>query len=101
MTFWILIAAVAVLTAAIKAVGPVVLGGRALPPRFNGVIVLMPAAVLTALVVTSALADGNRLTVDATTVGVGVGGLLLWKRAPVLVAVVAAALVTAGLRALG
>ncbi|GAB2777701.1 AzlD domain-containing protein [Nocardioides salsibiostraticola] len=101
MTFWILIAVVAVLTAAIKAVGPVVLGGRALPPRFNGVIVVMPAAVLAALVVTSALADGDRLTVDATTVGVAVGGLLLWKRAPVLVAVLAAAVVTAGLRAMG
>lgn len=101
MTFWILIAVVAVLTAAIKAVGPVLLGGRALPPRFNGVIVVMPAAVLAALVVTSALADGDRLAVDATTVGVGVGGLLLWKRAPVLVAVLAAAVVTAGLRAVG
>ena len=101
MTFWIVIATVALLTAAIKAVGPVALGGRALPPRFNGVIVLMPAAVLTALVVTSALADGNRLTVDATTAGVGVGGLLLWKRAPVLVAVVVAAAVTAALRAIG
>lgn len=101
MMFWILIAVVAVLTAAIKAVGPVLLGGRALPPRFNGVIVVMPAAVLAALVVTSALADGDRLTLDATTVGVGVGGLLLWKRAPVLVAVVAAAVVTAGLRAVG
>ena len=101
MTFWILIAVVAVLTAAIKAVGPVLLGGRALPPRFNGVIVVMPAAVLAALVVTSALADGDRLAVDATTVGVGVGGLLLWKRAPVLVAVLAAAVVTALLRAVG
>lgn len=100
MTFWILIVVVALLTAAIKAVGPVLLGGRALPPRFNGVIVVMPAAVLAALVVTSALADGNRLALDETTIGVGVGGLLLWRRAPVIVAVVAAAAVTAVLRAL-
>ena len=101
MTFWILIAVVATLTAAIKAVGPVLLGGRDLPPRFNGVIVLMPATVLAALVVTSLLADGNRLAVDETLVGVGVGGVLLCRRAPVIVAVVAAALVTAGLRAVG
>ncbi len=101
MTLWILIAVVATLTAAIKAIGPVLLGGRALPPRFNAVIVLMPAAVLAALVVTSVLADGNRWSVDASIVGVGVGGVLLWRRAPVVVAVLAAALVTAGLRAIG
>lgn len=100
-TYWILIAVLALLTAAIKAAGPVLLGGRALPPRFVGVIVVMPAAVLAALVVTSALADGDRLAVDASTVGVAVGGVLLWRRCPVLVAVVVAAALTAGLRAFG
>ena len=50
---------------------------------------------------TSALADGDRLHVGADTVGVAAGGLLLWRRAPLLVVVLGAAVVTAGLRALG
>ena len=100
MKYWVLIGAVALVTAAIKALGPVLVGGRTLPPRFVGVVILMPAAVLAALVVSSAFAEGDRLAVDASTVGVLVGGALLWWRRPLLVAVVAAVLVTAGLRAL-
>ena len=63
--------------------------------------VLLGAALLAALVVTNALADGDRLHVGADTAGVAVAGLLLWRRVHLLVAVVAAAVVTAGLRSLG
>lgn len=101
MTIWILIAATSLVTAAIKAFGPVLLGGRALPRAMNGVLVLLPAVVLAALVATSALADGSRLQADAKTVGVLVAGVLLWRRRHLLVAVVVAAAVTAALRAVG
>lgn len=101
MTIWLLIAGTAVLTVLIKAAGPVVLGGRELPPPVMGVIALLPAVLLAALVVTSALAEGQRLQVDASTAGVAVGGLLLWRRWSLVLAVVAAAVVTASLRALG
>ncbi|GEP37978.1 hypothetical protein NPS01_16410 [Nocardioides psychrotolerans] len=101
MTIWLLIAGTAVLTVLIKAAGPVVLGGRELPARVMGVIALTPPVLLAALVVTSALADGQRLQVDASTAGVAVGGLLLWRRRSLVLAVVAAVVVTASLRALG
>jgi branched-subunit amino acid transport protein len=55
--------------------------------------------LLTALVVTSVLADGRRLTVGADTVGVLVGTVLLVLRVPLMVAAAAAVLVTATLRA--
>jgi len=100
-TLWVLIAAMAVTTALIKAAGPVVLGGRPLPARLNAVVVLMPAPLLAALVVTSALADGPRLAVDSSTAGVAVAAVLLWRRAPLLLAVVTAAVVTALLRVAG
>lgn len=100
MTIWLLIAGTALLTAVIKAAGPVVLGGRELPARAMGVIALLPPVLLAALVVTSALADGQRLQVDASTAGVAVGGLLLWRRHSLVLAVVAAAVVTATVRAL-
>jgi branched-subunit amino acid transport protein len=100
MTVWLLIGGMALLTVAIKAAGPVLLGGRELPPRAADVVALMPPVLLAALVLTSTVADGQRLAVDASTVGVAVGGLLLWRRLPLVLAVVAAAGVTALVRLL-
>lgn len=100
-TIWWTIAGTTVVTAVIKGFGPVVMGGRELPPRVGRVIVLMAPALLAALVVTNALADGEHLHVGADTVGVAVGGaVLLLTRAGVLTAVLVAAGLTAGLRLL-
>jgi branched-subunit amino acid transport protein len=85
-------------TATIKGIGPVALGGREIPPRLNGVIALMAPALLAALVVTSTFAVGDHWHLGANTAGVGVGGLILWRRGPIVVAVLTAVLVTAGLR---
>ena len=98
---WIIVAGCAVVTFAIKAAGPVALGGRDLPPRFVRVIVLMAPALLAAFVVTQALADGEKLHVGADTAGVAVAGVAVWRGATVLPAVIVAVVVTAGLRALG
>ena len=101
-TIWWTIAGCTVVTAAIKAFGPVVMGGRELPDRLQGVIVLLAPALLAALVVTAALADGRHWHVGADTVGVLVGAaVLVLTRAGVLTAVLVAALVTALLRLLG
>ena len=100
-TVWWTIAGCTVVTALIKAVGPVALGGREIPGRLSGVIVLMAPALLAALVVTSTFAVGDQWNLGANTVGVGVGGLILYRRGPLVVAVLAAVLVTAGLRLLG
>lgn len=89
-----------VVTFAIKAVGPVALGGRELPGWVAGVIALMAPAVLAALVVTSALADGKVITIGEDTAGVAVAGVLAWRKQSIIICVVAAAAVTAGLRAL-
>ncbi len=100
MNLWLLVIGCAVVTAAIKAAGPIALGGRELPARFNAVIALMAAALLSALVVTSTLAEDDRWAIGADTAGVAVAGLLLWRGANVIVGVLVAAAVTAGLRAL-
>ena len=97
---WVLIAALVAMTAATKAFGPAVVGGRDLPRWANGVIAALAPALLAALVVTSVLADGRRLTAGADTVGVAVAALLLLCRVPLLVACLAAVAVTALLRAL-
>jgi branched-subunit amino acid transport protein len=100
MTIWLLIAGCAVVTAAIKAAGPIALGGRNLPERFDAVIALMAPALLSALVVTAALADDDRWAIGADTAGVAVAGILLWRGANVIVGVLVAMVVTAALRAI-
>lgn len=100
-TIWALIVLCAVVTAAIKAFGPIAVGQRDLPSWFTDVIALMAPALLAALVVTAALADGDRLAVGADTAGVAVAGLALVRGASVVVGVAIAAVVTALLRAAG
>lgn len=99
-TIWWTIAGCAVVTAFIKAVGPVALGGRDVPPRLTGVITLMAPALLAALVLTSTFAVEDRWHVDAHTLGVAVGGVILVRRGPLILAVAAAVGVTALLRLL-
>jgi branched-subunit amino acid transport protein len=98
-TTWALVGLCAVVTAAIKAAGPMALGGRELPSWFAGAVGLMTPALLAALVCTSALADGGRLSLGADTVGVAAAGAVLWRGGSVVVAVLVAAAVAAGLRA--
>ncbi|MGI9099474.1 MAG: AzlD domain-containing protein [Solirubrobacteraceae bacterium] len=98
---WALVAGCAVVTALIKAAGPVALGGRELPERVAVVIALTAPALLAALVVTQALADGDRIAIGADTAGVGLAGVVLWRGGSVPSAVAVAVLATAGLRALG
>jgi branched-subunit amino acid transport protein len=97
---WITVAGLAVSTAAIKAAGPLIFGARALPLLLARVIPLLPAALLAALVVTDTLGGpGHTLTLDARAAGVAAAGLALWRRAPLVVVVLVAAAVTAGVRA--
>ena len=98
---WLLIAGCAAVTFAIKAAGPVAFGGRDLPPWFDAVITLMAPALLAALIVTQALADGERLHVGADTAGVAAAGVVVWRGGSIMPAVGVAVVVTAGLRALG
>jgi branched-subunit amino acid transport protein len=96
---WVTIAALAAVTVAIKAVGPIVLGGRELPPAALAVIALLAPALLTALVVTDTFADGKDLTVDARAAGLACAGGAVLLRAPLLVTVLVAAVGTAAVRA--
>jgi branched-subunit amino acid transport protein len=97
---WLLIAGCIVMTAVIKAFGPVVVGGRDLPDAFMRIVALMAPALLAALVVTAAAAAGQQLGVGAHTAGVAVAAVLLWRGRSLVLAVLVAMAVTALLRAL-
>lgn len=90
----------AVVTAAIKAAGPVALGGRELPIWFTSVVILLSPALLAALVATQAFAEGDRIALEADTAGVAAGGLVIWRTGSIVACVVAAAAATAAVRAL-
>ncbi len=99
-TAWIAIALIAAGTVAIKAIGPVALGGRELPPRLGGVIALLAPSLLAALVVVDTLGgEDHTLAVDERAAGLVAAAGALAARLPMFVVVVVAAAVTAGLRA--
>jgi hypothetical protein len=96
---WITIGALAVTTAAIKAAGPLTLGGRSLPAPVVLVISLLAPALLAALVITQTFADGDRLVLDARAAGVAAAAVAIALRAPLVVTIVIAAAVTAAVQA--
>jgi hypothetical protein len=100
MEAWMLIAIVGASTIALKALGPLVIGGRALPRPVLGVVALLAPTLLAALIVTQAFADGRHLVVDARAAGLGAALVAVALRAPVLVVVVLAAAVAALTRAI-
>jgi len=97
---WLVVVLVGAATVAIKAVGPVLLGGRALPPRLGGVVELLAPAVLAALVVTQLVGGNRELVLDERLVGLAAAVVALLLRAPILVVIGVAALATALVRAL-
>jgi uncharacterized membrane protein len=97
---WISIAIVAVANFAIKASGPVLLGGRELPAQLLRIIALLAPAILTALVFVGTLSENEELKVDAQTIGVAVAGGAMAIRMPMLAAIVLGTATAAALRAL-
>lgn len=98
---WVTILVLAAATAAIRAAGPLALGGRELAPAVQRVLVLLAPALLSALVVTETLGEGGELVLDERAAGVAAAGGVLALRGPLLAAIAVAAAVTAALRALG
>lgn len=75
-------------------------GGHVLSrqPALGRLATLIPAAVVMAVIVQLTVASGTSFELDARLVGMGVAGLLVWKRAPFVVVVIAAAAATALVR---
>ena len=100
-TGWVVIALLASGTFAMKAAGPLLLGNRALPVWFERIVNRLPAALLAALVVSSAVAVKGRVVIDARAAGLAVAIAALSRRAGFVTVVVLAALATALARQLG
>jgi uncharacterized membrane protein len=101
VNLWILVVATIAGCYAFKLTGYLVPARVLDQPRIRRIVELLPVALLAALVVVEAIADGRHITLDwPRLTGFAVGALAVWRRAPFLVIVVLAA-VTAALLRLG
>jgi branched-subunit amino acid transport protein len=97
---WVTIALLTIGTVAIKAVGPVTLGGRELPDRVSGVVALLAPSLLAALVIVDTLGADRSFSVDERLAGLAAAGAALALKLSLVVVLLIAAIVTAGLRAI-
>jgi branched-subunit amino acid transport protein len=68
-------------------------------PRVRDIAALLPVALLAALVLTQSLSTGHHLSLDARAGGLAAAVACAARKAPFLVTVTIAVVVTAGLRA--
>jgi branched-subunit amino acid transport protein len=97
---WLVVLVVGAVTVVFKSVGPLLLGGRDLPPPAVRVVVLLAPALLAALVAVQVFGGDRELALDARAAGLAAAVAALLLRAPILLVVLAAAVTTALARAL-
>ncbi|MEU9136696.1 AzlD domain-containing protein [Streptomyces sp. NPDC048404] len=100
MNIWIAIGVTAVGCYAVKLIGLLIPAGVLERPLVQRLAALLPVALLAALTAQQTFADGSVLVLDAKAAGLAAAAVALILRAPFLVVVAAAVVVTAGVRAL-
>ena len=98
---WSALLVLCAISYALKASGPVLAGGRQLGQQVRQTLDLVAVPLLAALILVQTVSDGHRLVLDARVPALAVAAVLVWRRAPFLVVVLAAAATAALLRALG
>ncbi|MFD6423347.1 AzlD domain-containing protein [Streptomyces sp. NPDC060198] len=101
MNVWIAVALTAAGCYLAKLLGLLVPAEVLERPLVQRLAALLPVALLAALTAQQTFGDGVRLLIDARAAGLTAAALALVLRAPFLVVVAAAVVVTAGVRALG
>ena len=101
LALWLAVVAGGLAVFAIKLVGHLVPEHWLAHPRVARVASLVTVALLAALVAVNTFTSGAAVVVDARLVAVAVAAIALALRAPFVVVVLLAAVVAAGLRALG
>ncbi|MFD4415006.1 AzlD domain-containing protein [Streptomyces sp. NPDC058251] len=100
MSIWIAIGATAVGCYAVKLIGLLIPAGVLERPLVQRLAALLPVALLAALTAQQTFADGRVLIVDAKAAGLAAAAVALILRAPFLLVIAAAVVVTAGVRAM-
>jgi branched-subunit amino acid transport protein AzlD len=100
LNIWIAIGLTAVGCYAVKLIGLLIPAGLLERPLVQRLAALLPVALLAALTAQQTFADGRVLVLDAKAAGLAAAAVALALRAPFLLVVAAAVLVTAGVRAM-
>lgn len=100
MNIWIAIGVTALGCYAVKLVGLLVPAGVLERPFVRRLAALVPVALLAALTAQQTFTDGRVLVLDARAAGLAAAALALLLRAPFLLVVTTAVVVTAGVRAM-
>ncbi|MGW9026567.1 AzlD domain-containing protein [Streptomyces sp. NPDC055722] len=100
MNVWIAIGVTTVGCYAVKLIGLLVPAGFLERPLVRRLAALLPVALLAALTAQQTFADGQNVVLDARAAGLATAALALLLRAPFLLVVAAAVIVTAGVRAI-
>jgi branched-subunit amino acid transport protein len=100
MSWWLVIL-LAIGAYGFKVLGLVIIGDRPLPGVVERCLALIPAALIAALVVKDTFSVGQHLQLDARAIGVAGALIATWRKAPLIVAVLIGAVLTAGVRQLG
>jgi branched-subunit amino acid transport protein AzlD len=98
---WIAIAVTALGCYAVKLAGLLVPAGLLERPLVRRLAALLPVSLLAALTAQQTFSHGHVLVLDARAAGLAAAALALVLRAPFLLVVAAAVVVTAGARAMG
>lgn len=98
---WIAVGVTALGCYAVKLCGLLIPAGVLERPLVRRLAALLPVALLAALTAQQTFADGRALVLDARAAGLAAAAVALVLRAPFLLVVAAAVVVTAGVRALG
>jgi branched-subunit amino acid transport protein len=101
VSVWIAVGVTALGCYAAKLLGLSVPQGVLERPFVKRLVTLLPVALLAALTAQQTFSDGGALLLDAKAAGLGAAALALLLRAPFLLVIAAAVLVTAAVRALG
>lgn len=96
---WLVVVILVAGSYGLKALGVTALGSI-IERKLGPVVALLPAALFTALIVVLTFEQNGELVVDARSAGVAAAALATWRKAPLIVVVLVAMAVTAGLRAL-
>ena len=101
MTLVVAVVALGVGTFAFRYAGPVLRSRVRVGPRAERLLTVASVVLLTALVATAAVLEGEGFAGFARPAGVAVGGVLAWRKAPFVLVVLAAAATAATLRLIG
>jgi branched-subunit amino acid transport protein len=97
---WTLVIWLSIGAYAFKMLGFVVVGSRKLPNVLAQCLMLIPAALLGAMVFNGTFTDAQSIAVDERAIGLIVAIIAAWRKLPLIVVVVLAAATTALLRAI-